>query len=342
MPERYPIVDRVAELVGTETLRITDASSRWPALADLVVEGEVVPVALYLSTVVQGGRPNRVAIERRLQNPAGGHPIVDHGPHRQALLLGLWEHDTEIDVSRPLLMAADPIRRQGRTTRFSVFVGVENLLAALATGWSEETTGDGELVRCFAPELLPASYAATVAGATPPTLAMQAAVDGSGLLDAEPGELPAAGERARRAATTLVRDARFARRVLDAYGHCCAMCGLGAGLVQAAHIYPASGPGSPDEPWNGLALCPNHHLAFDRHLIVIDPYSREIQLDVEAFSQGRLEPVPHTFVMTTYPELVPPRDRSAGPRPDMFLRRYALSATPADGRVYGRWRPNGA
>jgi hypothetical protein len=342
VPERFRIVDRIAELVGPEALRITDGSSRWPAMAELAVDGAMVPVALYLSTVVSGGRAGRIEIERRLQNPPGGSPIREHR-QRQALLLGLWERDEHIDVTRPLLISADPIRRRDKTTRFSVFVSVENLLAALTGGWSEETKADGELVRCFAPELLPASFEATTTDATPSAITMRAAIEDSGLLDADPIE--AAGERARRAATALVRDARFACRVLDAYDDRCAMCGLGAGLVQAAHIYPVAELGSPDEPWNGLALCPNHHLAFDRHLIVIDPDTREIRLDLEAFSRGAAGPGPHPFVLTTYPKLVPPRDDSVAPRHEMLLRRYALSArpsrTPSERRAWIKWRLSG-
>lgn len=330
VPRRFPIIDRVAELVGPETLRITDDSSRWPAEAELAVEGDIVPVALYLGTVGQGGRDSRVEKERRFQNPLGGRPISNHRPHRQALLLGLWEQDTHIEVTRPLLVSADPVRREGKTTRFSVFVGVENLRAALVGGWWEAANKEGELVRCFAPELLPASYSATTAGATPPILAMQAAISGSGLLDAEPPEVSAASERARRAATTLVRDARFAGRVLDAYDHRCAMCGLGAGLVQAAHIYPASAPGSPDEPWNGLALCANHHLAFDRDLIVVDPDTMKFSPSRGLLEEGLTNTAVARFNMSALGKLTPPRYRSAAPRRDMFVRRYELSSVRAD------------
>jgi hypothetical protein len=69
--------------------------------------------------------------------------------------------------------------------------------------------------------------------------------------------------------SVAVRDARFRSRVVRDYGGACAFCGLGASLVQAAHIQPVHAGGS-DDPWNGLATCPTHHLAFDRGLIVVD------------------------------------------------------------------------
>ena len=61
-------------------------------------------------------------------------------------------------------------------------------------------------------------------------------------------------------------------------------------LVQGAHIYPARASDSPDKVWNGLALCSNHHTAFDRHLIWVEPSSRRVLLheEVSIFVAERL------------------------------------------------------
>lgn len=64
------------------------------------------------------------------------------------------------------------------------------------------------------------------------------------------------------------RDPEFRRKVLDAYGYRCAVCGLDLRLrnvtvgLEAAHIrwHQAGGP---DEQCNGLALCSLHHKVFD-------------------------------------------------------------------------------
>jgi hypothetical protein len=166
------------------------------------------------------------------------------------------------------------------------------------------------------------SLAADRAGVVPDRAAMQAAIQGSGLLDAAGPDAPAAAERARRTGTALVRDARFARRVLEAYGGQCAMCGLDVGLVEAAHIYPVAAPNSPDQPWNGLALCANHHLAFDRHLMGVRPAGLEI-----VFGQKILDQVVHSaaverLVKGTFPSLTAPPRQSAQPRVKMFEMRY--------------------
>jgi putative restriction endonuclease len=74
----------------------------------------------------------------------------------------------------------------------------------------------------------------------------------------------------------LVRSAVFGREVLRAYASTCAVSGLqllsttgAAPLLDACHIVPWS-VSHDDTIGNGLALCPNLHRAFDRHLFWID------------------------------------------------------------------------
>jgi putative restriction endonuclease len=62
----------------------------------------------------------------------------------------------------------------------------------------------------------------------------------------------------------------FSRRVLSAYEHKCAFCGLQLRLVDGAHILPASHPHSTDQTANGIALCALHHRAYDRGLLTFD------------------------------------------------------------------------
>jgi hypothetical protein len=320
VPARVELIDRIAALVGDDVLRITDATSRWPALATLVVDGTEVPVSLFAGVVGLSGR-DRDHVERRFQNPGQDRPIVID-PDRHPLLLGLWETDRYIDVQRPLLFSADPLTRVGRTTRYSVFASLVTLRAALETGWSEGLNARGEMIRCFAPPLLAVSFAADRDHAPPEAEAMQAAIEGSGLITATEPEIPAAAERARRAGSTLVRDARFSRRVIDAYGGRCAMCGLGVQLVQGAHIYPVSAPGSRDEPWNGLALCPNHHLAFDRHLLAVDIDTRAIVFHPTVVEQASGNRAVKALIDGTFDRLEEPAGSSLRPRSEMLTKRY--------------------
>jgi HNH endonuclease len=317
---RADVVERIAELVGEDVLRITSRDSGWPAIGELIVDGAAAPIAMFAARIGLSHR-DRDDVERRFQNPGTDRPIVEI-PGKDLLLVGLWETDELEHVQRSLLVSADPLHRKGRTTRFSVFVSMAMLHAALVNGWSEDQNATGESIRCFVPSLLPLSYAADRDGAAPPISAMQAAIEGSGLLAANDEEVPAASQRARRAGSTLVRDARFSRRVVDAYGGLCAMCGLDVGLVEGAHIYPVSAPGSYDEPWNGLALCANHHLAFDKHLVAIDPESFGIHLHNDIRDQASRNDAVQAFVNGTYARLTEPIDRSASPRAQMFQMRY--------------------
>ena len=331
MISRRNMAAHLAELVGGGLLQVTDAGTGWPSLGVLTVDGTPLPVSLFLGAVGLSHR-GRDDVERRFQNPGQDRPIVPV-PGRHSLLIGIIEDDQLLDVPRPLLVQADPFRRADHTTRFSVFVGLQALREAWATGWSEETSTSGELIRCLVPSLLPVSVSAALSGAEPSAGVMQAVISSSGLMDPATGESPAA-ERARRAGSSLVRDARFRRRVASAYGGRCAMCGIGAGLIQAAHIYPAAAPGSQDEPWNGLALCPNHHAAFDQHLIAVRPQMAEVLFSPELRACASSSPPVTAFVASTYRRLAPPADPAARPNGQMFMRRYEYF-----GGYYG-WLPS--
>jgi hypothetical protein len=195
------------------------------------------------------------------------------------------------------------------------------------TGWVEHVNSAGERLRYLLPPLLPMAAAADVAGLDIPSPLVQAVVLGSGLADGHEGD---AVERARRAATVVIRDARFAKRVVDAYGGMCAMCGLDVGLVEGAHIYPAAAQGSPDQPWNGLALCPTHHTTFDRHLVGVRPVNHAIVYRSKMIEQVRSNAAAAALVNSTFPSLALPADAAVRPRQDMFVKRYQYFAGEYD------------
>ena len=68
-----------------------------------------------------------------------------------------------------------------------------------------------------------------------------------------------------------LRKINFRARVLTAYGHRCAMCGVQLRLLDAAHILPVKFPSSTDGTDNGVALCVLHHRAYDRAFVTFDP-----------------------------------------------------------------------
>lgn len=71
------------------------------------------------------------------------------------------------------------------------------------------------------------------------------------------------------------RDIRFRLQIVPLYRYSCALCGIkmllpsGIALVEAAHIHQFA-QSKNDDITNGIALCRNHHWAFDQGLWSID------------------------------------------------------------------------
>ena len=72
------------------------------------------------------------------------------------------------------------------------------------------------------------------------------------------------------------RDVQFRQRVMDAYGHRCAVCGTALRLVDAAHIVPVTEADGSDSVSNGIALCRLHHGAYDTSLLGVQGSYRVI------------------------------------------------------------------
>lgn len=139
---------RLAALAG-EALHLVDPRTGWPALGTIDVDGTTVPISAWVAPVGRSHR-GRDSVERRFQNPGSNRPIWTDGT-TVPLLLGLWDSDDLVAVPRPVLVSADPIRRSGRTTRFSVFVGVDSLLQGATEGWAEGHNAEGEWICCLEP-----------------------------------------------------------------------------------------------------------------------------------------------------------------------------------------------
>lgn len=320
MPLRNDLVDRLAVL-ASPALRLQEEANGWPSPAEVVSERSILPVSLFVSPIGLSHR-GRDDVERRFQNPAGGVPLVLQ-PGRVSLLLGLWEDDRFVRMSNPVLALADAERRADRTTRWSVFVSLDTLIEAEETGWSTQISGSGERIICFRPELTGLAVEAYASAVDLDDHLVQKSVRATGYFEAvDPdADTPGGRRRLRRAVSVLVRDTRFRGKVLDAYGRRCAMCDLGLSLVQGAHIYPASGPGSDDSLANGIALCANHHLSFDRHQIAVLPGSLEIVFPPDVLSLAGDDLAVRRFIEQTHQVLTRPR-RAAAPSDAMLDRRY--------------------
>jgi putative restriction endonuclease len=112
-----------------------------------------------------------------------------------------------------------------------------------------------------------------------------------------------------------LRDLNFRDRILTAYGHKCAMCGVQLKLLDAAHILPVVHPASTDETRNGVALCALHHRAYDKAFVTFDEtfkvrYNEKIAASLKVSGHdGGLS----SFTKALRPLLILPPDRKDRP-----------------------------
>lgn len=314
MPSRASLLAHLVDLVDRDVMRVVDVKDGWPGLVEIKTASGLLLTAVHVGPIGDSHR-QRSAVERRFQNPNQRQPVTAPAG-TVPLLLGLWEESL-----RPVIVAMEITDHRLRArTRQSYFAPLHLLRGAEALGWAEWTSASGERLLAFHPWLLPTFVEMRAAGVTVLGSQLTSIVEAAGLDVGEPLQPPP--ERARRAASVLVRSAVFSSRVVAAYDGLCAMCGLDFGLVQGAHIYPASAPASPDEVWNGLALCNNHHTAFDQHKIWIDPQSRRLGLHPEILGAKDRNDACHHFVESTFTSLTAPAAAETFPRQEMLEKRY--------------------
>jgi hypothetical protein len=255
--------------------------------------------------------------EIRFQNPAQQTPVQLLPLTDIPLLLGLE------DGSKPVIVAADAARRMGKTTRFSVLFPTNLVAEAQKVGWATYDSTSGERIYAFHPALLATYVEMLKTGVEVHPNLMGAAVSGAGLLDID--DEPAR-ERARRSTSTLIRAAGFSRDVVAAYEGRCALCDLALGLVVGAHIYPASAPGSPDVVSNGVALCHNHHAAFDHHRLYVMPETLRVAFDPAILTLTHDDHAVAAFVGGTRAEVRRPTFPASFISDEMLIKRYKYFA----------------
>jgi hypothetical protein len=308
---RRALIDRLIELTGKVVTEI-DPRDGWPGLIQIHLHDGNFPAAAHLGPIGLSHR-DRDDVERRFQNPGKGRPMSSPKGYLP-ILLGIWEQGAQ-----PVLVGMEAEARLGRSTRQSLFIPLWLLEQAAASGWSEHHSTSGELIIGFHPALLPAYIEARRGGVNIESKQVADISQASGFLaDSE----ETAVERARRGISALVRRAKFGKDVVTAYADRCAMCGINFGLVEGAHIYPVQAPSAPDAIWNGLALCGNHHAAFDRHLVWIEPRTRAISVHPVIRSAADQDSTARNFVDVTLPQLRSPGSHHDEPRADMFTKRY--------------------
>ncbi len=138
--------------------------------------------------------------------------------------------------------------------------------------------------------------------------------------DAELASLSEERRHVIREVEQAVRNVRFRKLVLEAYNYSCGICGLDLGIVQAAHIVPVAERGT-DEPSNGIALCANHHTAFDRNILIIED---DCSISLNPKMRRSITPSELNKIVAGISVLTVPTDRRLKPKPEYLNSRKRI------------------
>lgn len=252
---------------SSATAKLTSTPVGHPRTFYISAPGGPFHLWVYIWTLTPGGRvqlPN----EYRIQMTSVRSPLP-RNPAGPTLLLGYH-------IDSGYFAGFDLARHQFFTEGSpSVQISINTLQEASQSGLAFALKDNDEIAIGIRPDRLldyalfaPRLHAQGIDEATKPLL-----LDAVSTIPPDEDRLSALPEdrqRVIREISTLSRDGRFRKSVLNAYGHRCAVTGMMLNLLDAAHILPVSAPGSTDETTNGIALSPTVHRAFDNGLIYVD------------------------------------------------------------------------
>lgn len=227
-------------------------------------------VRVYVWNITHGGG-QRSASEHRIQITSLNGPRLLPETQGKTLILGYWA-DQEVFAGFDYafhsgLLGGSP----------SLQIGESALLAAHQRRFAMHEKENGELAIAFTPDFV-GTYVENLTelhatGHVPAEVGLLIRMANNPDLVPEPEIISTVAAQRQFAVTQTRRALRaldFKKRVLSAYSHACAMCGMQLQLLDGAHILPVSEPGSTDETANGVALCALHHRAYDRGLVTFD------------------------------------------------------------------------
>lgn len=259
--------EEAIRLSGWNLLYLTQGSH--PARYQVFREGRGGTVRVYIWNISHGGG-GRKAEEYRIQI-TGIDQAFEPEPNGRTLILGYWD-----DVG--VFAGWDYRHHTGELGGSpSMQVSERALRGALLSGFAPYVNQNGETAIAFRPD-----FAGTYVEFQVPlhdSGAVPAEADLLGKLSEDPDSVSDkeidtdVSEKRKYALIATKRALRaidFARRVLGAYEHQCAMCGIQLRLVDGAHILPVTHPNSTDQTRNGVALCALHHRAYDHSFVTFD------------------------------------------------------------------------
>lgn len=320
----FQIVEQAIRDSGWSFLKL-DAADKHPSRYQVYTDNTSFRITVYIWNVTHGGGTVRSATEYRIQvtgvvGPAGLNKFIPETGGK-TLILGWWD---KVGV----FVGFDYTRHGGPLGASpSMQINEETLRAAHIGGFATHAKGNGEIAIAFRPHFI-GNYIENLeslhgCGVFPreTRLLNKIGENPANVEDDEiTREVPAERQYAVVSTRRVLRDMNFRDRVLTAYSHRCAMCGIQLKLLDAAHILPAAHPDSTDETRNGISLCTLHHRAFDRGLVTFDKrYHTHLNEQMaDAFQRSGHDGGIGRFRHNLRPLLILPPDRRDYPRPDFI------------------------
>lgn len=319
-PDLFRIIEEAILDSGWSFLHLNNANEH-PARYQIFKHNKSYRVRIYIWNLTHGGGAARAADEYRIQitglpEPQGSQQFSPEIGGK-TLILGWW-NEIGIFAGFDYKFHAGPLGKSP-----SIQIREHALQAAHLNGLGTYNRGNGELAIAFRPNFLTTyienleALHGTGASSSEVEVLDDIAEDPESVDDSEieqdiPKERQYGIFQTRRA----LRDSDFRERVLTAYQHRCAMCGLQLKLLDAAHILPVEHPDSTDQTCNGVALCALHHRAFDRALVTFDVEFRTHLDDdlIEEFKKTGHDGGIEDFRKILRPLLIVPPDKGERPK----------------------------
>ncbi|MCC6946713.1 MAG: HNH endonuclease [Bradyrhizobiaceae bacterium] len=273
-PGLFKVVERSLLDSGWSFLHLS-APTEHPATYQVYRDERSFRVKIYIWNLSHGGGAQRPADEYRIQ--ITGLPEVNGAQQfipqigGKTVILGWWD-EVGVFAGFDFSFHSNPLGSSP-----SIQIREDALRAAHTSGFAPHNRGNGELAIAFKPNFIGAYFenleALHKTGEVPAEIEVLREIGESPEKVADDEierKVPSERRYALVSTKRALREAGFRDRVLTAYGHQCAMCGIQLKLLDAAHILPVNAPNSTDETRNGVALCTLHHRAFDRSFVTFD------------------------------------------------------------------------
>ncbi len=316
------LLERIAEAVYASgwSLLYGESVAVLPFELRMFKEDESYPLLIYIWNLTHGGGSARPRNEYRIQM-TGVDSALRFTTGYKTLLLG-WHESLEVFVGFD-------VRKHGRSISRSpsIQVHLETIKKAKRDQIAFQRKGNDEIAVAFLPGLF-AEYVSNqeslhqFAARENDLAILEQAISAEDFTEEALSDLSVERQKIVKTVVQTKRESSFRTRVLTAYGNSCAMCDLQLNLLDAAHIIPVRAPGSNDRTCNGMALCKNHHLAYDRGLLKVDdryrihPNQRKLNEYAKSQLTGGLE----MFLNALHKEIRVPSSPPDRPLPE-YLRR---------------------